>query len=200
MYTRFIHYDVILVDDGSKIPYAPLIKKTFPSVDVITNDKNYGFAKTVNAGIKHSTGKYICLLNNDTIIKDPMWLDKLLGSMNEYDLTAPAGGRLDDKYEYIPGEVTRKTDKFSYLAGWCLLVKRQVFDKIGLIPEDFGIGFWEDVLFCHKAKESGFKMGITENSGVVHLYHTTFKAENINIQKQYSENRQKFLKIIGVKS
>ena len=116
--------------------------------------------------------------------------------MHAFDLTAPAGGRMDDDWNYQPGEAKKRGDEFSYLVGWCLLVKREVFDKIGLMPENFGKGFFEDVLFSYRAKKAGFALGITEGTGVEHLYHATFKSIGVDINKQYSENRKIFLDII----
>ena len=103
---------------------------------------------------------------------------------------------MDRQWNYQPGEAKKRGDKFAYLVGWCLLVKREVFDKIGLMPEDFDKGFFEDVLFGYRAKKAGFKADITENTGVEHLYHTTFKAEGFDITKEYMTKRAKFLKII----
>ena len=70
------------------------------------------------------------------------------------------------------------------------------FDKIGLIPTDFSKGFFEDVLFGHRAKRTGFKMDITEGTGVEHLYHATFKKEGYDLSKEYKEKRDIFLDII----
>jgi len=72
----------------------------------------------------------------------------------------------------------------------------QDYDEVGLIPEDFGKGFWEDVLFSYRSKQSGFKLGITEKTGVQHLYHATFKAEGFDLAKEYQNKREIFLDII----
>jgi GT2 family glycosyltransferase len=82
------------------------------------------------------------------------------------------------------------------LVGWCILAKKKVFDKIGLIPEDFSKGFFEDVLFCHRAKRAGFKLGITEGTLVKHLYHATFKAAGYNLEKEYQDKRKIFLQLL----
>jgi len=199
MKTVNVDYEIIMVDDGSKKPIAKIVNKLFPDIKVVVNESNMGFAKTVNNGIRESTGNLICLLNNDIKLPNNNWLSKMKDSMSEFDLTAPAGGRMDSSWNYIPGEATKRTDEFAFLVGWALLVKKEVFDKIGLMPEDFGTGFFEDVLFSYKAKESGFKLGITEGTGIEHLYHATFKDQNYNLAKEYEEKRKIFLNIIGRK-
>jgi GT2 family glycosyltransferase len=174
------------------------VSKAFPQAKVLKNDINLGFAQTVNKGISASTGDVVVLLNNDIRIENPSWLKTIIDNMdkNGFDLTAPAGGRMTANFDYIPGEATRAGEKFAYLVGWCLAIRRSVFDKIGLIPTDFGHGFFEDVLFSCRAKKAGLRMDITENTGVKHLYHATFKAEGYNLAKEYQEKRAIFLNIV----
>lgn len=194
--TYGVETEIIVVDDGSTEPISKAMPKLFPQVKVLTNEKNLGFARTVNRGIRESSHDLVCLLNNDIRLPDPKWLSTMVQSMDKFDMTAPAGGRMDNNWNYQPGEAKTQADKFSYLVGWCLLVKRKVFDKIGLMPENFGRGFFEDVLFSHRAKGAGFKLGITENTGIQHLYHTTFKAEGFNLAEEYNKKRKIFLEII----
>jgi O-antigen biosynthesis protein len=194
--TYGVEFEIIVVDDGSKEPISKAIPKLFPNVKLISNKVNQGFAKTVNTGIRAATHDFICLLNNDIRLPNPRWLNLMVQSMTEFDLTAPAGGKMDKNWNYIPGEAKTRNDSFFYLVGWCILINKKVFDKIGLIPENFGSGFFEDVLFCHRAKKAGFKMGITEGTDVKHLYHATFKAEGFNLAKEYQNKRKIFLEII----
>jgi len=194
--THGVDIEVIAIDDGSQEKVTMALSRVFPQIKVLTNETNLGFAKTVNKGIRAATGDYICLLNNDIRLPNPSWLKLMLESMNEFDMTAPAGGRMDSQWNYQPGEAKRRGEKFQYLVGWCLLVKQEVFNTIGLIPEDFGLGFWEDVLFSYRAKKAGFKLGITEGTQVQHAYHATFKAEGFNLAEEYKNKRQIFLDII----
>jgi GT2 family glycosyltransferase len=203
MKTYGVEIEIIVVDDCSYVMPAPatlggFIKRMFPQVKVLINDENLGFAKTVNRGILEASHDLICLLNNDIRLTNPAWLKTMVESLDNdnLDMTAPAGGRMDGKWNYIPGEAKRRGEKFSYLVGWCLLVKRSVFDEIGLIPTDFGKGFFEDVLFGYRARRAGFKMDITEGTGVEHLYHKTFISEGYNLSEEYKEKRSIFLDII----
>ena len=197
--TSGVEIEIIVVDDGSHEPIKKAIPRVFPQVKLLINEVNSGFAKTVNKGIAAATHDNVLLLNNDIRINNPSWLKLLLQEMKDsnLDMTAPAGGRMNSKWEYIPGEANKKGQDFSYLVGWCLLVKRKVFDKIGLMPEDFGKGFFEDVLFSYRAKRANFKLGITENTGVEHAYHATFKDAGYNINKKYMEKRAIFLDVVG---
>lgn len=196
--TYGVETEIIVVDDCSTQPVSKAISRMFPQVKVLKNETNLGFAQTVNRGIEESTGDLVCLLNNDITLPNTKWLKTMIDSMNKYDLdmTAPAGGRMDRGWNYLPGEAKKRGDKFQYLVGWCLLSKKEVFDKIGLMPTDFGRGFWEDVLFGFRARKAGLKMDITENTDVKHLYHATFKSEGFDISKEYEKKRKIFLDII----
>jgi len=199
--TTEVETEIIVVNDGSEEPVSHAIKKMFPDVNVLTNEKNLGFAKTVNRGIYASRKyNYICLLNNDTILHNPRWLKIMIDNMeeNNLDLTGPVGGEMDANWNYI-GEVKSKEEPFQYIPGWCLLIKREVYDDIGPMSDKFGIGFWEDVLYSYIAKKEGFRLGITENTGVEHLYHKTFKAAGYDLAKEYKEKRKIFLDIINKK-
>lgn len=69
--------EIIVVDNASSDGFKQFIKNRFPEVRIIGNEKNYGFAKGNNIGIRASRGKYIATLNNDTIV-DPDWIKNLV--------------------------------------------------------------------------------------------------------------------------
>lgn len=197
--------EIIVVDDCSKRePISKIIPKLFPQVKVITNDTNLGFAKAVNRGIKAASSDLVCLLNNDVRLSDPAWLKNMIVNLksNDLGLTSAAFGRLSlPNYEYISGEAKLNSSinkkEFTYPVFWCVLINKMVFDKIGFLSEAYGKGFFDDVEFSYRAKKAGFKMNITEGTGVVHAYHTTFKSEGINLGEQYAKNRKIFLKETG---
>ena len=196
--TYGVEMEIIVVNDGSTEPIAKILPKLFPQIKVLSNDTNLGFARTVNKGIDAATNDLICLLNNDIRLPNSAWLKLMVESLEKFglDMTAPAGGRMDDQWNYIPGEALKRGEKFQYLPAWCILIKREVINKIGKIPTDFGRGYWEDVLYSVRAKRAGFRSGITEGTFVEHLYHATFKKEGYDIAKEYREKRKIFLDII----
>jgi GT2 family glycosyltransferase len=193
--------EIIIVNDASTDQTAKVIPKLFPQVKLLSNAINSGFAKTCNKGIAAATSNIICLLNNDTRLPNHNWLNLMLKTLDVCELTAPAFGRLDKSFEYVPGEIKTQAelDKhvgFVYPSGWCLMFKREVINKIGLIPEDMNKGFWEDVLFYYRAQKAGFKARITGGTQIQHLYHATFKAEGYDLAKEYQEKRKIFLELI----
>lgn len=194
--THSIYFETLLIDDGSKDPIYKVLSRMFPRVQVLHNETNQGFVRSVNRGIQAAKGTYILLLNNDTHISDSLWLRKLYDGMvkRKLDMAGVVGGRLNEKtWTYIPGEAKRATDKFQFLPFWCCLIRREVFDTVGLLDERFGLGFFDDVDLYYRAKKAGFKGGIVENIGIRHLYHSTFKSIGCNINAQYHNNREIFM-------
>ena len=68
--TRGIEFEVMYVDNASKDGSVGMVKKEFPQVKIIQNEKNEGFIKANNQGIEVSKGRYVLLLNSDTIVLD----------------------------------------------------------------------------------------------------------------------------------
>jgi 2-polyprenyl-3-methyl-5-hydroxy-6-metoxy-1,4-benzoquinol methylase len=80
------------------------------------------------------------------------------------------------------------------IVGFCLLVKRGVFDKIGGFDERFEYGSFEDDDLCLRALQAGYQLQISLDSFVHHHGHATFTGnQDINIHHLYSLNRQKFM-------
>ena len=69
---------IILVDNGSTDGSVEFVKENFPSVEVVENHRNLGFAEGMNVGIKTATGDYVIALNNDTRVA-PNFIEVLLG-------------------------------------------------------------------------------------------------------------------------
>lgn len=201
MLTCGVEKEIIVIDDGSSERIS-LLKKVFPDIILLSNDQNLGFARTVNKGIREATGDMICLLNNDIRLPNTKWLQIMVENMGDADVVSPAFGRMSlPDFQYLPGEAKTKADinkkEFQYPVFWCALIKRKVFDRIGLVPTQFEKGFWEDVLFWYRANKEGFKAKIVEGTGVTHMYHQTFKKEGYNLAQEYQRKRKIFLEILG---
>lgn len=199
--------EIIVVNDASReLKYIKLLKKLFPKIKILHNDTNLGFAKTINNGIRASTNDLILLLNNDIEIDNLNWLNIMIDEIKDVDMVAPKWGFIGPNMEYIgeSGQITSKERKivFRYLVGWCLLVRRRVFEDVGLIPENFGKGFFEDTLFSQIVlRNKKFKLGgIIQNIGVKHLCHKTFTAEGFNLSKEYNIKKKIFLDIMRGKT
>lgn len=79
--TSNLMFEVLVVDNNSKKEDPCILKEAFPKITLIKNEENMGFGIANNLGIGHATGKYILLLNSDTIILEKA-LEKCVGFMN----------------------------------------------------------------------------------------------------------------------
>jgi len=146
----------------------------------LANEKNLGFSGGNNTGIKYAMehgADYILLLNNDTLI-EPEFLKVLVeaGEKDEkvgilgpmiYKLNTNephfAGGKINCLYtgaKHVPGAV-------DFITGACLLIKRKVIEKIGLMPEEYFL-YFEDAEWCLKARRAGFSCKVVQNARINH--------------------------------
>ena len=64
-------FDVVVADNGSTDGSQEMLKEKFPQVKIIQNDRNVGLSKASNQGIMATQGRYVLLLNNDTLVNTP---------------------------------------------------------------------------------------------------------------------------------
>ncbi|WP_407408732.1 glycosyltransferase [Peribacillus sp.] len=203
--------EIIVVDNGSSDGTVDHLK-SIPSLKTIFNEKNAGFAKGCNQGLDIATGDTVLFLNNDTIVTQN-WLQSMLtllysdekigmvGPVSNY-VSGPQQIAVD--YSDIDGiddfsadfcqKNIGKSKQVMRLVGFCLLVKKEVLDKIGGFDERFEYGSFEDDDLCLRTLIEGYQLRIAYDSFVHHHGHATFTAnQDINIQHLYHLNRQKFL-------
>jgi len=196
-----IELEVILIDNASKDATVQIVQKEFPSVRLLLNKQNLGYAHANNQGINLSQGKYILLLNPDTRLM-PDTLAEMIRFMDanlQYAALAPkllnqdgstqSSLREFPSYEILFWEFTGLSRIFprhwrfgkwrmSYFGynkiaevdqpmASCLLLRKEVFQRIGLFDETFPI-FFNDVDFSKRMKLAGFKTIYFPNVEVFH--------------------------------
>lgn len=91
--TQAITFEAFVVDNASSDGSAEMVENEFPQVNLIKNENNLGFAKANNQAIKQSRGKYVLLLNPDTIVLDKA-IVKLVQFMDEHIDIGAAGPKI----------------------------------------------------------------------------------------------------------
>jgi len=216
--TDYPNYKVIVVDNGSTDGSVEFVKKNFPKADVLALDKNYGFSKGNNIGIKYALKKYkpkyILLLNNDTKIIQKDWLTKLVGTAESDEKIGIVGPKLiypDGRIQHVWTIVNpyrlqffitnykrgeKDSKRFSILkevdalCGACVLIKKEVIEKIGLIDENFNPFWLEDTDFFIRARDNGFKLIYNGKVKVVHFEGVSTK--KYAGRKDLTENKNVF--------
>lgn len=171
---------VIVVDNGSQDGTAEFLRG-LPQMKVIRNAENLGCAAAWNQGVNAAVADWVVILNNDVVLT-PGWLEGLLAAAeNGLDIVSPALREGPLNYELEPyacefvraaGDVTRP----DMAHGVCFMVRRRVFESIGLFDENFRVGQFEDADFFQRARQAGFKLGATGRSFIHHFGSVTQNA------------------------
>jgi len=212
-YSNYENLEVIIVDnnsqDGTK-EYLKEYAKNRKNVKVILNEENLGFSAGNNIGIKNATGDYIVLLNNDTFVT-PNWIERLMAHFeldNKIGLVGPRTNNIGNEAKIETDVKTeeeivsfaeklykenrlKQYDKVRVLAFFCVMIKKEVFDKIGLLDEAFGIGMFEDDDFCERAKKAGYKLVCADDVFIYHHLSATFDKEPPEWKKKLFEKNKK---------
>ncbi len=91
--TREVRFDVIVIDNASADGTPAMVKRDFPAVHLIENEDNRGFAAGNNQGMRLATGRYVLLLNSDTIVLDGA-IDKAVAFADQHPQAAVVGCRV----------------------------------------------------------------------------------------------------------
>jgi GT2 family glycosyltransferase len=94
--------EVIIVDNASSDGTPEAVRNAYPEVKLIENTANMGFAQGNNIGLKHATGKYICLINPDVIV-----LDRCIAKMQRYMEDNPDIGMVGPAILDVDGAIQR---------------------------------------------------------------------------------------------
>ena len=179
-------------------------------VIVAVNAENRGFPAAANQGIRAATGEQILLLNNDTIVTTAWLRRMLraMESNPAIGMVGPVsnfvsgqqqiegvGSRESGVGEEGNDELRARIEEFARkwgaandgrlieterLVGFCLLIRREVIDRIGFFDERFGIGNFEDDDYCRRAREAGFNLVIAADSFVHHFGGRTFIGSGVD--------------------
>lgn len=135
--------------------YLNYLETAIPNLCTVWNVNPLGFAKATNNGIRVCKGDKIVLLNNDTVILDHNWLEKL---DTNGDISA-----VWTQYSHIT--------KRRFAVFFCVMIDPKVFQTVGMLNEDYATGGCEDIEFCYEAEKAGFKIDANWDNGSFPIYH-----------------------------
>ncbi|MFT5860352.1 MAG: GT2 family glycosyltransferase [Flavobacteriaceae bacterium] len=187
---------IIVADNASSDDSIPYLKDNFPSVELILNKSNGGFAKGYNESLKQVDSEFYVLLNSDVEVTEN-WLNPLLEVMDDPQVAAcqpkvrshhsktdfehagAAGGFLDINYfpfcrgrmfntvEEDLGQYDHPTEVF-WATGACLMIRSKLFHAVGGFDEDF-FAHMEEIDLCWRLKRLNHKIFITPEAVVYHV-------------------------------
>jgi GT2 family glycosyltransferase len=195
-HTRGIAYEVIVVDNGStRDASVDELPRRFPQIALIANRRNMGFSIANNQGIARAGGRYILVLNNDTV-----QTENALGDAVRYMDAHPEVGALGIQHRNADAERTEQPSAWRFPRPWreiatlaglpwsdqfarvrtdaelvvdrvvgsFLLMRRACVDDIGVLDERFFI-YDEDVDWCRRARTAGWIVRFWPGASMVHV-------------------------------
>ncbi len=188
-----IDFEIIVTDNNSEDASCAYLKAHYPQIIVIESAVNLGFGKGNNEAVKQAKGKYVLLLNIDTIVLDPILpvlhflkSDSSIGLIGikmvdkNKKYLASAGNfpnfknmfqmkkLLDIGTEFSTGIFTKLSYEVDWLSGSFLVLSTQLYREVGGFDEDYFL-YVEDVDFAKKIANKGFKRVFLSNYSYIHF-------------------------------
>ena len=198
--------EVVIADNGSTDDSLAFLQAHYPNLRVIAMDQNYGFAEGYNRALAQIDADYYVLLNDDVEVT-PNWIAPVIAQMQQHPLTAicqpkmlmydqldtfeyagGAGGFIDKYgYPFCRGRLftTLEQDQGQYndareifwASGAAMFVRADVWKELGGLDGEF-FAHMEEIDFCWRAKNAGYRVEYCPQSVVYHVGGGTLPKSN----------------------
>lgn len=212
--TEWPNFEALVVDNASVDGTQDFLRDAegrWPSLRVILNERNEGFARANNRALAAASGEILVLLNNDTSVSRG-WLaalsrhllsDPTIGLVGPVTNEVGNEARITVGYRDLAGmpawaaEFTAKNDgqllALPSLAMFCLALRRNFWERVGPLDESFGTGMFEDDDYALRARELGLRTVCAFDAFVHHAGRASFrKLDEKAYQDLFDRNRNLF--------
>lgn len=182
---------LLIVDNGSEAHVREFLRVVKPrgaitEIVLLQNETNEGFPRGMNRGIAASQAPFVCLLNNDLRFTTG-WLREMIAVADahpEIGVINPASSTFGDRppqgvslqaYADSRRPLSGRYTEVGICIGFCMLIKREVLNRIGGLSEEVERIFFEDEDFCMRAQQAGFQCIVASAPYVYHAEHGTVK-------------------------
>lgn len=220
--THGLSLEIFVVDNACTDGSAEAIAAEFPHVRLIHNQVRKGFSTNNNLALSQATGRYLMLLNDDTVVQDGAF-NQMVTFMDQHpevgavgaNLLNPDGSRQQEACDYPPQPLYDALRPFSTwlrplrcnphqpthvgsVCGACMLVRREAADRVGLLDTDFDPLYSEEVEWCHRIRQAGWKIYHVPQARVIHYGGQTMnRAPLRKLEKLYEKKALYFRKHHG---
>jgi len=197
---------IYVADNASTDDSVLFLKQNFPSIKIIQNAENGGYAKGYNDALKNLSEDIFVLLNSDVEVS-PNWLSPIISEFkkdtnlvaaqpkildfkrkNYFEYAGAAGGFIDQLgYPYCRGRIFNSIEedtkqyndvfKIFWATGACLFVKKEAFHAVGGFDEDF-FTHQEEIDLCWRLQSKGGLIKYIGHSKIYHVGGATLNAAN----------------------
>lgn len=198
--------DIYVADNASTDDSISFVTTHFPTVQIVKNTGNYGFAKGYNEALQHIDAEIYALVNSDIEVTEN-WLKPILENFEKETSTAiiqpklldfknkayfeyagAAGGFIDKYgYPYCRGRIFETIEKdngqyndaceITWASGACFFIRSKVYHELKGFDGDF-FAHQEEIDLCWRAKNKGYQIKYNPNSVVYHVGGATLKQGN----------------------
>lgn len=213
--TNYKNKEIIIVDNSST---DNATKKYYSSLSypIINYSENFNFSKMNNLAVASSSGQLLLFLNDDTQVLDSFWLDELVSIAMQDDVgivgpklifsdntiqhagvvflkTGSGFHPLMRQLEYSSGyhNILNSTRDYSAVTGACLMIKKEIFDKVGNFDNSFDV-YYGDADLCLQVVKMGYRVIYTPFTKLLH--EGSFTITKDNASHFDIENHVKFIK------
>jgi len=212
--TDWPNFEVLVVDNASSDGTAQWLLQEAahePRLRVILNTDNRGFSAANNQGLRAAHGEHLCLLNNDTVVTRG-WLSTLIGHLRktpELGMIGPVSNMVGNEAKIPVGyaEIAKmppwaaahcrqhdgETVPIIMLGFFCVVLCREVYEKVGELDEQFGTGYFEDTDYCCRVRRQGYELRYALDAFVHHWQGASFRLlGDDGFTEIYQNNQQLF--------
>lgn len=205
-HTTYSNAEIIVADNASTDDSIAFMQSNFPSIRLVINAVNTGYAGGYNDALQQIQSDYYVLLNSDVEVT-PNWIENVMDFMlkdelyvacqpkilsfaekNKFEYAGAAGGFIDKYgYPFCRGRIfnTCEEDTGQYntsgeifwASGACLFINATIFHKVGGLDADF-FAHMEEIDLCWRLKNLGYKIGYCAESTVYHVGGGTLNKTN----------------------
>ena len=211
--TTYPDFEIILIENNSKEEqtfhsYERMQKEHPDTLKVVTwTGKGFNYSALNNFGAQYATGEYLLLLNNDTEVITPGWLEEMVmyaqqkrvgcvgakllypdDTIQHAGVGFGIGGVAGHLHKYFPATSDGYMGRLNYVqdvygdTAACLLIRKEIYDEVNGLDESYAVAF-NDVDFCVRVREAGYTNVFTP---FAQLYHYESKSRGMedNPEKQ----------------
>lgn len=207
--------EIVVVDNASRDGTAARIKAEFPAIRLIEAGANLGFSGGCNLGVRTTSAATVVLANPDLIV-EPGWLAQLCAPLERW----PEIGIVGCKLRYRDGRTLQHAggllrlplalghhrgvgepdrgqynalEVVDYVTGAALACPRKIWEQLGGLDEQFFPAYYEEVDFCTRARQAGYRIIYTPHAVATHIEGSSVGHGSARYLRLFHFNRLRYL-------